>query len=157
MKKVEAGPLWPTPVLYVEDEALNWEVVELRLGQRFALKWAKSAEEACAEVRAQKGDFLAILMDIQLSGSALDGIQLTRVLRGKADPATLPAYARGLPKVTCPIFFVTAYGDLYSGPSLTEAGADGWLPKPVDFMKLLTLLARANAMRAVAALKPPGV
>ncbi len=108
MKKVEAGPLWPTPVLYVEDEALNWEVVELRLGQRFALKWAKSDEEACA-------------------------------------------------KVTCPIFFVTAYGDLYSGPSLTEAGADGWLPKPVDFMKLLTLLARANAMRAVAALKPPGV
>ena len=157
MRKVEAGTLWPAPVLYVEDEALNWEVVELRLGQRFALKWAKSAEEACAEVHARKGDFLAILMDIQLSGSALDGIQLTRALRGKADSATLPACARELPKLACPIFFVTAYGDLYSGPTLTDAGADGWLPKPVDFMKLLALLARANATRAVAALKPTGV
>ena len=55
MKKVEAGPLWPTPVLYVEDEVLNWEVVELRLGQRFALKWAKSADEACAGITCQPG------------------------------------------------------------------------------------------------------
>ena len=155
MKKVESAPLWASPVLYVEDEVLNWEVAELRLKSRFALQWARSAEEACTKVRLQKGDYLAILMDIQLTGSALDGIQLTRALRGKLDPNTLPQFAHALPMVTCPIFFVTAYGDLYLGPPMNDSGGDGWLPKPIDFVKLLTLLARANAMRAVASLKPP--
>jgi len=147
--------MWTTPVLYVEDELPNWEVVELRLGKRFSLQWAKSSEEACDRVRAQNGEFLAILMDIQLSGSALDGLQLTRTLRGKTDPATRPAFARDLPKVTCPIFFVTAYGNLYSGAQLTEAGADGWMPKPVDFLKLVMLLSRANVMRTLETLKAP--
>lgn len=155
MKKIEPPPMWSTPVLYVEDELANWEVVELRLGKRFALQWAKSSEEACERVRAQKGEFLAILMDIQLSGSALDGLELTRTLRGKADPASLPAFARDLPRVTCPIFFVTAYGNLYAGPQLTEAGADGWMPKPVDFLKLVMLLSRANVMRTLETLKTP--
>ena len=98
-------------------------MVELRLSKRFSLQWAKSSEEACDRVRAQKGNFLAILMDIPLSGSALDGLQLTRVLRGK--------------------------------PALTDAGADGWMPKPVDFLKLMMMLSRANVMRTLETLKSP--
>ncbi len=131
MKKVEPARMWETPVLYVEDELPNWEVVELRLGKRFYIQWAKSSEEACDRVRAQNGEFLAIFMDIQLSGSALDGLQLTRTLRGKTDLATLPDFARDLPKVTCPIFFVTAYGNLYSSAQLMEAGADGFVTRPI--------------------------
>ncbi|MDP2270714.1 MAG: response regulator [Archangium sp.] len=155
MKKIEPATIWTSPVLYVEDELPNWEVVELRLGNRCTLQWAKSSEEACDRVRSQKGEFLAILMDIQLSGSALDGIQLTRALRGKEAVDKLPDFARELPRVTCPIFFVTAYGNLYSGPQLTDAGADGWMPKPVDFLKLVTLLSRANVMRTLETLKSP--
>ena len=155
MKPVERAPIYESPVLYVEDEAPNWEVVELRLGKRFKLQWARSSEEACQRIQAQKGGYLAILMDIQLSGSSLDGIALTRALRGKTDQSKLPAFARGLPKIECPIFFVTAYGSLYAGNELTEAGGDGWMPKPVDFLKLMMLLSRASVMRALETLKSP--
>ncbi len=156
MRPVEPAPLWVSPVLYVEDETPNWEVVELRLGKRFKLQWARSSEEACDRIRAQKGEYLAILMDIQLSGSALDGVALTRALRGKTDQASLPAFARGLPKIDCPLFFVTAYGDLYPPNELTAAGGDGWMPKPVDFLKLMMLLSRASVTRTLETLKPPG-
>lgn len=155
MKPVVLDATWQLPVLYVEDEQANWEVVELRLGKRCKLEWARSSEEACERVRNRAGDYLAVLMDIQLSGSALDGIALTRALRGKSSGENLPAFARGLPKVSCPIFFVTAYGNLYAGSELTDAGGDGWMPKPVDFLKLTMLLSRANVMRAMETLKSP--
>ena len=155
MKPVELAPMYEAPVLYVEDETPNWEVVELRLARRFNLQWARSSEEACDRIRGQKGVYLAILMDIQLSGSALDGIALTRALRAKTAQAHLPEFARGLPKIECPIFFVTAYGNLYPDTVLTEAGGDGWMPKPVDFLKLMMLLSRASVTRALETLKSP--
>jgi CheY-like chemotaxis protein len=141
-------------VLYVEDEASNWEVTELRLRGRFTLLWAKTAEEACALVRERKGQFHAVLMDIQLKGSQLDGLQLTALFRGKPVGVPVPAFAEHLPVIDCPIFFVTAFGTVHGEQRMYDVGGDAFVPKPVDFVKLSNLLATTAAKRVLAALKP---
>lgn len=157
MKRIDddadAGTQAPTQlVLYVEDEPSNWEVTELRLRRKFKLLWARTDQEACALVRQYGRQLYAILMDVQLQGSALDGLALTRLFRGKASGA-LPEFTQGLPPVTCPIFFVTAYGNLHSPQEMDAAGGDAHVPKPVDFLSLTLLLARTSMKRAMDTLK----
>lgn len=157
MKRIdeEAGPRAEAPtqlVLYVEDEPANWEVTELRLRKKFKLLWARTDQEACALVRQYGPGLHAILMDVQLQGSALDGLALTRLFRGKPSGA-LPEFAQGLAAVACPIFFVTAYGNLHSPEEMDAAGGDAHVPKPVDFLKLTLLLARNSMKRAMDTLK----
>lgn len=138
-------------VLYVEDEPANWEVTELRLRKKFKLLWARTDREAIALVRQYGPQLHAVLMDVQLQGSALDGLALTRLFRGKA---TLPPeVAEGLTPLECPIFFVTAYGNLHSPEEMDAAGGDAHVPKPVDFVKLTLLLARTSMKRAMDTLK----
>lgn len=159
MKKISSdsgitqAPAPDRVVLYVEDEASNWEVTELRLKSRFKLVWAKTAEEACAAVRQFGGKFHAVLMDIQLKGSPLDGLQLTQLFRGKATDFEVPAFAKDVPVVDCPIFFVTAFGSLHSPEKMDAAGGDAYVPKPVDFLKLSNLLATAAAKKVLASFK----
>jgi CheY-like chemotaxis protein len=141
------------PVLYVEDEPSNWEVTELRLRKKYKLLWAKSDLEACGMVKQFSGQFLAVLMDVQLKGSVLDGMKLTRLFRGKLPADQVPSYAHDLPPVKCPVFFVTAYGNLYTPQDMTEAGGDGHVPKPVDFLKLTLTLAETSAKRALQTLE----
>ncbi len=139
-------------VLYVEDEPSNWEVTELRLRSRFKLLWARTDQEACAMVRQYGPELHAVLMDVQLKGSTLDGLALTRLFRGKP-VADLPEYAKDLPTLTCPLFFVTAYGNLHSPDQMREAGGDSHVPKPVDFLKLSLLLAQNSMRKAMETLK----
>ena len=149
-----AGKAAPSlQVLYVEDELANWEVAELRLRSKYDLRWAKSDAEACEAVQKAGERLHAILMDVQLKGSTLDGLQLTRLFRGKLPLADQPSYARGLPVLSCPIFFVTAYGNLHSPIEMDAAGGNGHVPKPIDFFKLTLLLANASARRAIETLK----
>ncbi|MFT3839499.1 MAG: response regulator [Myxococcaceae bacterium] len=158
MKKIDPkAPITPQlaewPVLYVEDEPSNWEVTELRLRKKYKLLWAKSDLEAVGIVKQFSGQFLAVLMDVQLKGSVLDGIKLTQLFRGKLPASEVPAYAKDLPLVKCPVFFVTAYGNLYTPQQMTEAGGDGHVPKPVDFLKLTLTLAETSAKRALQTLE----
>jgi serine phosphatase RsbU (regulator of sigma subunit) len=124
-------------VVYVEDDADNWRVTRARLRRRFRLVWAKTSREACEVIEANGDRIFAVLMDIELKGSELDGIQLARLIRGTLDREALPAYARSvpvLPKV--PILFVTAYGPQYPEAELLAAGGNRRLTKPVDFAEL---------------------
>jgi CheY-like chemotaxis protein len=130
-------------VLYVEDEAPNREVATFRLRDRCELYCADSSRSACALVRQLGGRLNAVLMDIQLRGSDLDGIALTKLIRGGLRPKDRPPYAAGMPIVTVPIFFMTAYGDRYSEKELLDAGGTQVLHKPVDFVALMGAMARA--------------
>jgi serine phosphatase RsbU (regulator of sigma subunit)/CheY-like chemotaxis protein len=124
-------------VLYVEDDADNWRVTRARLRRRFRLVWARTAREACELVRTHGEQIFAILMDIELKGSDLDGIQLTRLIRGTFAREQAPSYARDVPVLDrVPIFFVTAYGPQYPEDELIAAGGDRRLTKPVDFAEL---------------------
>src|SRR4051812_39908265 len=81
-------------ILYVEDEDQNWEVAQASLGHRHTIVRARTAQEAAHALNQERFDL--IFMDIQLADSELDGIGLTRLLKGRAVEA-VPAWAPGLP------------------------------------------------------------
>jgi CheY-like chemotaxis protein len=138
-------------VLYVEDNEDNWHVAQLRLRERYALLRAGDAREACRIIGTRGPELSAVLMDIELRGSELNGLELVELLRGKRPGATAPDFARALPALAAPIVFVTAHGAKYPDEQLLAAGGDKVIAKPVDFGALslaLTQLHLSNAARA---------
>jgi CheY-like chemotaxis protein len=107
-------------VLYVEDEDVNWFVAAPNLRDKYALCRARNAAEALAAMHAAQFDH--ILMDIQLASSGLDGINLTRVLRGTY-PGFVSEIGKQQPEWTkdVPIIFVSAYTARYSREELIAA------------------------------------
>lgn len=126
-------------ILYVEDEDTNWEVTQLSLRDKFTLQRAATSAEAFAILTKEKFDL--ILMDIQLSGSDLNGIEITQSLRG-LDNGGGPAYARDIDCQGARIIFVTAYSARYTKEELIEAGGDDLITKPVDFTRLSLAISR---------------
>jgi CheY-like chemotaxis protein len=88
-------------------------------------------------------------MDIQLQGSKLNGIQLTRLIRGLATDFVIPGYAQNISVLDIPILFVTAYGSRYSEAELRDAGGSGSFHKPVDFIKIMGSLTRSLVGRVL--------
>lgn len=127
-------------LLYVEDEDVNWEVTHLHLHSRYDMTRASTAEEAFGVLRKER--FHAILMDIQLANSKLDGIGITRILRGKEIPAKIPPFAQGLVLPAVPIIFLTAYSARYPRDELLSYGGDELVTKPIDFTQLALCLSR---------------
>jgi CheY-like chemotaxis protein len=136
-------------LLYVEDDDTNWEVAELRLKDHYRILRARTAEEACDVILTNKDEIAAILMDIQLQGSALDGIRLTRLLRGKLARNGLPPRLANVPVLDAtPIIFMTAYASQYPEAELLEAGGNKALTKPVEFGQFMLLLANVYLNKA---------
>ncbi|HTU57449.1 MAG TPA: response regulator [Polyangiales bacterium] len=136
-------------LLYVEDDDSNWQVAQLRLSQGYELVRAANAAEACRVLAARGRDLAAILMDIELRGSELNGVALTRLIRGKPLMKERPSYAEGLPSLMhTAIIFVTAHGAKYSEDQLLAAGGNKVIAKPVDFGALSLALTELHLMRA---------
>jgi CheY-like chemotaxis protein len=138
-------------LLYVEDEEENWHITQMRLRDRYHLVRASNDQEACKAARTIGPKLYAVLMDIQLKGSRLDGIQLCRLFKGKLaeeQRKDLPPYALDLPELRAPLFFVTAYGARYQEDELKAAGATWLITKPVDFVRLTLALANVSAKAA---------
>jgi CheY-like chemotaxis protein len=130
-------------LLYVEDEEDNRQVTTLRLQGKYELLLAATDREACEVFKQNGAQLAAVLMDIQLKGSLLDGMQLTRLLRGRLDAANVPDFARGVPVLPdLPVIFVTAYGSKYSREDFEQAGGNELIAKPVDFVRLMSALTR---------------
>ena len=135
MKRVEPTfvPSGPRDLLlYVEDEPLNFELTEFRLRRRYDLLWARTDVEAVDLLRQRGSDLHTILMDVQLSSSTLNGLDLCRIIRG-LPLADAPDFTKACPRLSCPILVVTAGGGRYSKEMATDAGADALIVKPVDF------------------------
>jgi CheY-like chemotaxis protein len=136
-------------LLYVEDDESNYRVAELRLNAGYELVRAADAEQTCRVLRERGPSLSAILMDIELRGSDLNGVELTKLIRGKSNELKLPSYAQGAPVLpNVPIIFVTAHGAKYSDAQLLSAGADKVIPKPVDFAALNLALTQLHLSRA---------
>jgi CheY-like chemotaxis protein len=140
-------------LLYVEDEDQNWLAAEIRLRRSYDVIRAKSDREACEELIRHGETLAAVLMDIQLRGSVLDGINLTMLLRGKLDRTVLPSFAANVPVLEVPVVFVSAYGARYSESALIAAGGNKMIAKPVDFVELTSTLAQIRLQRVMG--KPP--
>jgi CheY-like chemotaxis protein len=134
-------------LLYVEDDDDNWVVAEMRLRNAYDLTRAATAEQAC-RILAQRGaEFSAILMDIELRGSDLNGVELTELLRGMRQRTGAPLYARTLPVLNTPVVFVTAHGAKYSDSYLLHAGGSKVISKPVNFGELNVALTQLHLAR----------
>ena len=120
-------------ILYVEDEDTNWEVAQLWLRDKFNLTRAKNDREVFELLGREKFDL--ILMDIQLSGSTLNGVDITKILRGRGI-GQVPLFAQNIDCSDARIIFVTAYSARYSRSELVQAGGDEMLAKPVNFRRL---------------------
>lgn len=135
------GPVGNLPrVLYVEDEDINFEVTERELEDRFELVRARTAQAAFIALKEQS--FHLILMDIQLSGSLIDGLTAVRILKGKEPDAKHPTYTHGVRAHNTPIVFVSAYTARYGREELIAAGGEDLVPKPVNFVRLSLVIAR---------------
>jgi CheY-like chemotaxis protein len=139
-------------IVYVEDEDSNWETTLLMLRQKFRLTRAKNSLEIFDLLRKYPDRFQAILMDIQLKSSDLNGIEITKVLRDKHE-GELPDYAVGVQDLDIPIIFVTAYAELYKQEDLSASGGDDVITKPVNSFAMVSTLTRITMKRTRKILK----
>ena len=131
-------------VLYVEDNPDNRQSAEVNLGKKFKMLFAANAREACNTLALMGKKIAVILMDIELQDSELNGIELTKLIRGLAPREKIPDYARGLPVFKTPIIFLTAYGQAYNQEQILQAGGNDFLEKPVDFVELMLAITKYN-------------
>src|SRR5215468_1367588 len=124
----------PPRLLVADDNPLNVDILRTRLtAQGYEVLTAGDGEAALALARTEQPDLL--LLDIMMPG--LDGLEVCRRL--KADP-TLPFM---------PVILVTAKADSRDIVAGLDAGADEYLPKPVD---QAALVARVKSMLRIKAL-----
>jgi two-component system response regulator HydG len=137
-RNVAVAPPGSRRILYVEDEDVNWDVTYARLSGKFHMERAKTANEAFDMLSS--ADFDIIMMDIQLGGSTMSGIDITKTLKGTLPP---PVHVRpSALKPEIPVIFVTAYQARYTREELIQAGGEGVIYKPVDFTALSLAMAR---------------
>jgi len=134
-------------VLYVDVDDQSWRTASERLRRAYRLLRADHDREACELIREHHADLVAVLLDIDLPGSVLDGILLTRILRGKVPAAALPPFARNLPSMDVPIVLVTHQPDHYAEAELRRYGGDRLMQKPVDIARVTLALTEWHLSR----------
>ncbi|MFZ5444869.1 MAG: response regulator [Myxococcota bacterium] len=138
-------------VLYVEDDEDTFNLARLRLQARYEVIPAATDREACAVLAEQGRALYAVLMDVELQGSSLDGLALVKLIRGNLSPK--PGYAEPVPTLPhLPIIVMTAYVTRYSESDVKALGANHFLTKPIDFTRLNLALAQANIQSVMAQL-----
>src|SRR5213596_3694116 len=115
-----------TYIVVVDDEPDVEEMFrqqfrrDLRSG-RFSMEFALSASAALERVKAiPDPSLILILSDINMPG--MTGLEM------------LPKVKAERPNV--PVIMITAYGDEATTKRVSELGAAGLLPKPIDFGRL---------------------
>lgn len=123
----------PLKVLLVEDHELNRDMLSRRLTQRgFIVVLAEDGRQAIVQAAQEQPD--VILMDMSLP--LLDGWEATRLLRQNASTAPIPVIA------------LTAHALGEEQARALEAGCAAFETKPVDFPRLLAVIARLTGRPA---------
>lgn len=140
-------------VLYVEDDPDTFRLAQLRLQQRYEVVNAATDQQAVTLLKQHGESLYAVLLDVELQGSQLDGLALVRAIRGMPPTGPLPAYAKSIPVLPhTPLIVMTAYVTRYSEADVKALGANHFLTKPIDFTRLNLALAQANIQSVMARL-----
>ena len=114
-------------ILVVDDSADNVAVLSLSLQHEgYRVVTATNGEEAISVAEHTKPNL--ILMDISMP--QLDGLGATRKIRQNEDLRNIPVIA------------VTAFGTEGFQRAAYDVGVSGYLTKPIDFPRMLKLVAR---------------
>lgn len=120
-------------ILVVDDE-MDMESLFLQTFRReiraksVTFEFAFSAEQALGYLKENLPGVGLILSDINMPG--MDGLEMLREIKKDHNPP-LP-----------PMLMVSAYGDALTQSNAKDAGADGFLTKPLDFSLLKEKLER---------------
>jgi len=111
-------------ILIVDDQAAVRELVSvtLEIGPYQILE-ASNGDEALQKARDERPDL--ILLDIQMPGGKLDGLQVCRLLKGDAETRNIH------------IVLLTAKGQEWDKQAGQEAGADDYFVKPFSPLDLM--------------------
>jgi CheY-like chemotaxis protein/two-component sensor histidine kinase len=118
----------PLKILAVEDDPSTSRLIVRVLKDIGHVTTCQTSEEVLATARAEKFDL--ILIDINLKGSGMNGLDVRRLLRA------LPGYRR------TPMVAVTAYAMDGDEQRFLAGGFDGYLAKPFDANELKNLVLR---------------
>jgi CheY-like chemotaxis protein len=120
-------------ILLVEDNETNRDMLSRRLERRgYEVMLALDGQDALQRAASSTPDL--VLMDMDLP--VLSGWEATRLLKKKAETATIPVIA------------LTAHALTEDRDRALEAGCDAYQSKPVDFSELLTKMEELLANRA---------
>lgn len=104
-------------ILIIEDNPQNMYMMQYLLEKRgFSVIGKSTGEQGIAAAKNAQPDL--ILLDIQLP--YMDGYQVARALKSNADTSMIPIIA------------VTSYAMPGDRKKAIEAGADGYIEKPID-------------------------
>ncbi len=122
-------------LLVAEDNDLNAEIVSALLKDQGAhITLVKDGQQAVDQFRMKPpGTFDAILMDMMMP--VMDGLTATRTIRA------LPREDAG----TIPIIAMTANAFEEDAQKCLEAGMNAHLAKPLDFQKVVAVIAKLHA------------
>jgi CheY-like chemotaxis protein len=116
-------------VLVVEDDVETQRFMGVLLGRRFDVLLASSGNEMRQQLESDGNRVRLVLMDLSLKGGE-DGLELTRALRQDERWKGLPIIA------------VTAHAFPSDRANALDAGCDAYVEKPIDNVRLLTLVDR---------------
>lgn len=109
-------------VLIADDSAAFRKLEEAFLAHRgYSLLHATDGAEAVRKAREEQPDL--VLLDIQMP--IMDGVQVLSTLKGADETRHIP------------VIIVSTIGREHDRDLLTRAGADGFLPKPINGLELL--------------------
>ncbi len=112
----------PNPILVVDDEELNREVLSRRLRKAgYQVEVASDAASALEIIKQHELEM--VLLDSMMPG--MNGLDLLRLLRGAYSPSDLP------------VLMVTALSESDRMVEALELGANDYITKPIDFPVVL--------------------
>ncbi len=121
----------PLKVLLAEDVAVNAELIQTRMGREgHQIVWAEDGALAVEAYEEEQGKFDLVFMDIHMPN--MNGYQAAEAIRTYNE-------RHG---VHTPVIALTASGMGQDMEKCREAGMDGFVIKPVDFMLLRAEMAR---------------
>jgi len=122
------NPTTPGDILIVDDEAdIRVAVAGLLQDEGYTTRDAASSEQALQQVKARAPS--AVILDIWLEGSKLDGLQVL---------AAIKAMRPGVPVV-----MISGHGTIATAVEAIKQGAYDFIEKPFEADRLLLVLGRA--------------
>jgi len=115
-------------LLYIEDDSLNWEIVNMFLKGRFLVDTVADSSEALAKVRSNL--YSAILLDISLR-KGISGLELANEIRKIKNYESIPIIA------------VTALAFREDEKRILDSACTHYVSKPFTKKALLDVLKNA--------------
>ena len=115
-------------LLYIEDDSLNWEIVNMFLKGRFLVDTVADSSEALAKVKSNL--YSAILLDISLR-KGISGLELAKEIRKIRNYESIPIIA------------VTALAFREDEKRILDSACTHYISKPFTKKTLLDVLKNA--------------